>query len=214
VGSSSNKEKIFKDRVVAFHANSKQLHNLIKENHDTTFYVPNGVDCKLFNPDNKCKKKEGIKLIVGFVGNKLRQKGYNKFILPAVEKLPEYLLKSNIKSFRNAIPSDKMPIFYKDVDVYVVASNMDGTPNPALEAAATGIPIVSNRIGNMPEFIVDGSNGYLVNRNINEYMKQLRILSKFPEKRKAMGKEARKKALEWDWKNNSEYYRKMFKELI
>ena len=52
--------------------------------------------------------------------------------------------------------------FYQGLHVLCVASDMDGTPNPALEAAGCGVAIVSNRIGNMPEFVQYGVNGLLV----------------------------------------------------
>jgi glycosyltransferase involved in cell wall biosynthesis len=35
-----------------------------------------------------------------------------------------------------------------------------------LEAAACGRPIISNQIGNMPEFIKDGWNGFIVPRKL------------------------------------------------
>jgi glycosyltransferase involved in cell wall biosynthesis len=42
------------------------------------------------------------------------------------------------------------------------AGNVDGLPNFALEALATGTPVVASRAGGLPQAIVDGTTGWLV----------------------------------------------------
>ena len=101
------------------------------------------------------------------------------------------------------------------MDVFLVASVEDGTPNPALEAAACGRPIISNHIGNMPEFIKDGYNGFLVDRKIGEYVKKINYFKNNRKELIRMGKNARKTVLEnWTWKKQAENYRKMFKKVF
>ncbi|NQW47937.1 MAG: glycosyltransferase, partial [Planctomycetes bacterium] len=51
----------------------------------------------------------------------------------------------------------------------VCASESEGTPNTALEAAACGCTIVTTRVGNMPELIVDGVNGVFADRHIKSF---------------------------------------------
>ena len=58
----------------------------------------------------------------------------------------------------------EMVEFYHSLDVYVCASRSEGTPNPCLEAAACGLPVITTAVGNMPELIRDGHNGFLVER--------------------------------------------------
>ena len=50
-----------------------------------------------------------------------------------------------------------MAAWYDTGTVYVVASQFEGTPNPALEAASAGCVVVSTPVGNMPELIRDGT---------------------------------------------------------
>ena len=105
-----------------------------------------------------------------------------------------------------------MADIYNQMDVFIVASEEDGTPNPALEAAACGRPIISNRIGNMPEFIKDGYNGFIVGLNIDEYIDKLNYFKNNRDKMIEMGKNARKTVEEnWTWKKQAENYRTMFK---
>jgi len=41
--------------------------------------------------------------------------------------------------------------FYRSLDVYVCASRSEGTPNPCLEAAACGLPVVTTRVWAAPK---------------------------------------------------------------
>jgi len=92
---------------------------------------------------------------------------------------------------------------------------MDGTHNQLLEAAARGRTFIGNKIGNIPEFINKGINGYMVERDISQYVKKLEELKNDREKCREMGMEARKTIEEgWTWKIQAENYRKMFRELL
>lgn len=52
--------------------------------------------------------------------------------------------------------------FYQMLDCYLVASREEGGPKAILESMATGIPIVSSRVGMASDLIDSGHNGYLV----------------------------------------------------
>lgn len=51
---------------------------------------------------------------------------------------------------------------YHALDVYVVASRQEGGPKGALEAMASGVPLVTTRVGQAPDVVEDGQNGFLV----------------------------------------------------
>ncbi len=50
---------------------------------------------------------------------------------------------------------------YHALDAYLVPSNQEGGPKSALEALATGVPLVSTRVGQVPELVVDGLDALL-----------------------------------------------------
>jgi glycosyltransferase involved in cell wall biosynthesis len=50
---------------------------------------------------------------------------------------------------------------YHEVDVCLVTSRQEGGPKSVLEAMATGVPIVSTRVGQAPEIIAEDDNGLL-----------------------------------------------------
>jgi glycosyltransferase involved in cell wall biosynthesis len=50
---------------------------------------------------------------------------------------------------------------YREVDVCLVASRQEGGPKSVLESMASGVPVVSTRVGQAAELIVHGDNGLL-----------------------------------------------------
>jgi glycosyltransferase involved in cell wall biosynthesis len=196
------------------HANSRLLEAALRKmvKHDSVYYVPNGVDEKLFTPEVPINK-DGP-LVAGHVGKACKEKGQQEFIIPAIEKAGVESI-YNMNDYRQRVPYCEMPKFYHEMDVFVVASVEDGTPNGALEAASCGRPIISNRIGNMPEFIEDGYNGFLVDRNVGAYVEKLRYLQNNKDKLIQMGKNARKTIMKsWTWKKQAENWRTMFKTIL
>ncbi len=51
---------------------------------------------------------------------------------------------------------------YADLDALVVSSLNEGTPVSAIEAMASGCPVVATRVGGLPDLIAEGETGYLV----------------------------------------------------
>ena len=57
---------------------------------------------------------------------------------------------------------EDVPALLKAMDVMVLSSTSEGSPNVILEAAAAGVPVVSTRVGGVPELVADGETGLLV----------------------------------------------------
>jgi glycosyltransferase involved in cell wall biosynthesis len=54
-----------------------------------------------------------------------------------------------------------LPDYYRCLDVYLATARIEGGPHGVLEALATGVPVVSTRVGLVPDVIEHGHNGYL-----------------------------------------------------
>lgn len=181
------------------------------------YYTPNGVDTRFFCPaEHVLDRPIDRPLRVGWAGSLTNhgeaQRGVHDFIAPAVERVDgaELHLAAREQTWRSR---DEMLEFYRSLDVYVCASRNEGTPNPCLEAAACGLPVVTTNVGNMPEFIVDGVNGLIVQRDIDDIAAKLRMLAD-PSIRRLMGAAARQTATEWDWGVQAEHYATMFDDLL
>lgn len=178
-----------------------------------TFYVPRGVDEKLFSFTPYPKET----FAACFVGKgNMVEKGYKTHLVPACRATQTRMI-SNVRNYRNAVTQDKLKSqIYDKANVLLVASTIDGTPNPALEAASVGRPIISNRIGNMPEFIENGVNGFLVQRSVKAYMEKLIWMKNNPDKAEKMGLRCREKIEnEWCWeKILNMYERKALRKVL
>ena len=197
------------------HANSKLLQKELQEMfpQKKVHYVPNGVDEEKFAV---WKRNLDEPFTAAYVGKNTKRKGYEDYIVPAC-KQAGVELKSQTCRFNspNVIKHKDMPDFYNDVDVVLVASDMDGTPNQLLEATSKGRTFIGNAIGNVPEFIDEGINGFMVNRKIKAYVDKLVYLKGNRSICKEMGLAARQTIEDgWTWKIQAENYRMMFREAL
>lgn len=102
---------------------------------------------------------------------------------------------------------------YHNASVYLCASEAEGTPNPALEAMACGLPVISTPVGNMVEMIVDGYNGFLVERDVRSFaraLKKLKSINQFDLRKNTRW------AIEngWLWRQQVRKYEQMFFDLL
>jgi glycosyltransferase involved in cell wall biosynthesis len=63
---------------------------------------------------------------------------------------------------RELAARDELARAYHALDVYVVTARQEGGPKAVLEAMATGIPLVTTRVGQAPEIVAHRDNGLLV----------------------------------------------------
>jgi glycosyltransferase involved in cell wall biosynthesis len=93
---------------------------------------------------------------------------------------------------------EDMASFYASCDVVVLTSpqvSIEGSPNALLEAMAMARPIVSTRVGGVPELIRDGIEGFLVDPlDASGFSAQLTLLLEQPGLRQHMGASGRRRA--------------------
>lgn len=174
-----------------------------------TFLLENGVDHNYFKISKKNKNK---KIVIGWNGKNKNAKNYEllnelkKFHSKNTKLEFKFLVANRKLSFLNKIKNkfttgNIVKNFYKKIDYYICVSWHEGTPNPCLEALSCGIPVITTKVGNMPDVIEDNKNGFLIEPEINSVnsiiLKIQNIQNKHYEK---MSKYCRQKIVnEWSW---------------
>lgn len=157
--------------------------------------IPNGVDIHKFNSTEVYNnifiekynlKKDSFKIL--FVGRLVEQKGVHKLV-NAVQKFipddnlevliigkgdPKYMeqfakIRDSRIHFLGEISFSKDLIAaYSISNLFVILSRFEGLPTVMLEAMACGLPILTTSVGNIPEVIIEGTNGFFIDSPIDE----------------------------------------------
>ncbi len=141
------------------------------------------------------------------------QRGFHDLIAPAVRSVgaARLVVAAREKRWRSPV---EMLEFYRSIDIYLCASRSEGTPNPCLEAAACGVPLVTTRVGNMPELVRHGVNGLFVERNVADVAAKLTRLRDDRPLRAELSRNMLASIRDWDWRIQAENYRKMFETIL
>ena len=172
-------------------------------------YPEKGVDLLIESIPLVQKRVKDVKLlIVGPVTNEI----YMKQLRSIISKLG---LRNVI--FTGAIDvKEELPEIYAACTLFCCPSvHGEGFGNVALEALASGKPVVTTRSGGLPEIIEDGKVGYVVPVMKKKELAQalIRILED-ADLQKTMGREARKRAEElFSWGMVANEYLRLFEEV-
>ncbi len=179
-----------------------------------TYLLPNGVDRDVFRVLTPIEARAPRVLWTGSQLGRQR-KGYDRLLIPLQRRLRELGIDSEwdlLDSYAaDKRPPEAMAAWYNTATVLVCASAAEGTPNPALEAAACGCTVVSTPVGNMPELIRDGVNGYLVARTLDALVAGVRTAC---ANHRRLATEMLQDIRLWDWRQRSPPFYDAFREIL
>ncbi len=141
------------------------------------------------------------KLRLVFIGNNFLRKGGDKLCQwvggPLAGKAELHVISGDPDArgdlpgviFHGRVPNDKL---VKDVlpsmDALCLPTKSDMSPLAIIEAAAAGLPVVASRIGAIPELVLEGETGFVVNAEDEAgFIAALENLAVEPELRRSMG---------------------------
>ena len=121
------------------------------------------------------------------------------------DKLIAYAEKIGVKTnivFTGYFPDNKLPLLYQAADVFAFSTFYEHHPFAVLEALSTGLPVVTTKVGGIPETIDNGRNGFLVDPfSSKQFAEKIIYLLDHPSESAEMGRLARKTILEkFDWR--------------
>jgi glycosyltransferase involved in cell wall biosynthesis len=87
--------------------------------------------------------------------------------------------------------------YYRLFDAFVLPSVTEGTPVSAIEALASGTPVIANRVGGVPDVVRDGVDGFLVApRDVDDAADKIKALADDAKLRRRLGDAGRARVLE------------------
>ncbi|MGV8142516.1 MAG: glycosyltransferase [Candidatus Pacearchaeota archaeon] len=144
---------------------------------------------------------------------------------PLLESIKQLVKKLNIEDkvdFIGKVSTSQLPELYRSADIYLLPSvtasdgDKEGTPVSLMEAGATGLPIVSTTHSGIPEVVVNGKTGFLVNEKDSKALAEnLSFLISNPLKRIEMGKAGQKFVQEnYEKKRQAEKLLSLYRSII
>jgi glycosyltransferase involved in cell wall biosynthesis len=76
-------------------------------------------------------------------------------------------------------------------DIVILTSDNEGTPLSLIQAGMAGLPVVTTRVGSVPEVVLDGITGIVTSLDVQQIADALEILAKSAELRAQMGTSGR-----------------------
>ena len=141
---------------------------------------------------------------VGLLLDALAQPGLEHFRLSVLGDGPERVALLAQRDALGLADRVEIPGERRDVpeqlaraDAFVLPTKWEGLPYCILEAMASGLPVVASRVGGVPELVVDGVNGSLVEASdLKALATALRALHADGERARAFGRAAHQRARE------------------
>lgn len=185
--------------------------------------IPNPVDTERFHPQTDgadARARLGLeeRRVALFVGRLTHHKGVEEFVRAAEWTPPDVAhvvvgdgpRRARLESLARASPAgkvvfagratrDELPGLYAACDVFCLpsTSRLEAFGIAALEAMATGKPVVLSNIPGVAELVDDGVNGLLADPvNARDLAEKMRRILDDAEEARAMGKRGRERVVE------------------
>lgn len=132
-----------------------------------------------------------------------------------LSRLGERIGREDAVSLPGRVSPDEVPLFLQGADFLVLPSHSEGMPQAVVEAMNCGLAVVATRVGGVPEAVVDGRTGLLVEaRDVNQLRDAMERMIVDEAFRRAAGREGQRRAQEvFDSQRNARIFADALKSL-
>ena len=155
------------------------------------------------------------RLVSRFPGIRLTIAGDGKE-RPNLEAMARQLGIADCVEFPGWVQPDQVPALINSCTLVMMPSRFEPFGIVALQAAQMARPIVATRVGGLPEVVVNGETGLLIeNHNIDELVAAITFLLDRPDVATHMGQAARQRAQEnFGWDKFVDAYVSLYRRLL
>lgn len=192
---------------------------------DAIFHIPLGVDTEFFTPDGPNKLDEKVIL---FVGQHMRDfDKLGKILLKVKTKIPHFrfiaVILPEYREFLPNLPEIEIKSGISDQelrDVYRSASLLlmpfiDSTANCSLlEAIACGLPVVTNNVGSVMDYVGDDCGYISMTSSTDEMVDMVVELLTNLDANIRLRYSARQRANSFSWQNISSLYLNIYERML
>jgi glycosyltransferase involved in cell wall biosynthesis len=198
--------------------------------------IPNGVDLCAFQPAAPPPESEPLRIIC--VARLIERKGQHHLI-EAIKRLSDAGVDIQLELvgtgdahaaleaqtrrlgiadrvvFSGYVPRENLPAHYNAADVFVLPSFNEGLSLAALEALASGLPLVLSRTGGTTDLVEEGVNGLTFEwGNVPALTEHLRRLAGDRALVRRMGAQSRRRAKRFGWPAITERFVELFEAQV
>jgi len=220
-------------------ADADELKSLYPIKGSKIIIIPNGIDVNKFFYNKELRKKirklykVENKFIMIFIGHEFERKGL-KYIIESLKYLEDNVIlfviggnESMINKYKQI--SKKLNLekriyffgyqktinaFLNAADVMVLASDIEPWGLVGIEAMATATPLISTRTNGPKEYLIDGVNGFFVERDPKDIANKIKTLIDNKNLYQTMCLNARKTAEKYSWNKIVKKYLKIINFLF
>ncbi len=188
--------------------------------------IPNGVDLDRFNPVTALERKHLMRrrldlsdddFVLILVANEFKRKGL-RFAIDALSHLKKDKVKllgvgaDRISAFQRQAQRegveervlfaggvDNIQDYYTASDAFVFPTSYEAFSLATLEAAASGLPLLTTKVNGTEELIEHGVNGFFIEQNGSDIAEKIQTLLSDASLRATMATNARKRAEGYSW---------------
>jgi glycosyltransferase involved in cell wall biosynthesis len=183
---------------------------------DRISVIPPGVDLQKCRPMESKVGQPPLKIL--FVGGHFQRKGgplaLEAYRRLGVERAELHVVTRDLlpgapglRVYNNLTPnSPELLRLYRESDVFLLPTRAEAFGIAAVEASASGLPVIASTMGGLPDIVEDGVTGFLVPPgDVRALSDALEKVVSSPELRQRMGAAARRRAeARFDARRNAE----------
>lgn len=188
--------------------------------------ILHGVDTAFFKPADRGVDDDSKPLKALLVGKTERD---HEFMSNVMRKLPAGLVELSVATpdeqkvhYRDAsgvrllerVSDQELTILYQTSDLMIMPMIDCTANNVILEAMACGTPVLSNRVGGIPEYVPESSSYILDGKKVDEWVDLLVHLSRNRQELRDRRPAVREWAENFAWPKKADEYRQVYAEAI